>query len=86
MTVRQGEEDDVVSGQFLDGCLGQHAVGQREQIGLVLPQHAACVTARGQGSDLDFWMCQEQTEEFAARVATGTRYCHPYSHADNYAP
>ena len=83
--MRQGEEHDVVVGETGGGGLGEHPVGQRDQVRLVLGERRARVAARRQGADLDLGVREQQPEEFSPGVPTRTRYRDPNRHTHDYA-
>lgn len=80
LTVRQGEEDDVVSGEDLDGGLLEDPVGQRQQVGLERAQLLAGVGIAGQGADLDPGVREEQAQQLSARVPARSGHRRTYHH------
>ena len=51
VTVRQAQEDDVVTGQHLGFGRFQHAVGERQQMRVVFGQRRSCTGRGGQRAD-----------------------------------
>ena len=72
LTVRQGEEDDVVTGQGLGVVALEDPVGERHQVRLQRAQRFPRVGAAGQGADPDVGVAEEQAQHLAAGVPTGT--------------
>jgi len=58
--VRQREEHDVVTGQYLRRRLLHHTVGELHELGLVLPQQRTRTLTGRDGTDLDFGMGEQQ--------------------------
>lgn len=67
LPVRQGQEDDVVSGEHLGRGRGEHAVRERPQVRLQRAESLPRVGVAGEGPDLDLWVGEEQTEQFPMR-------------------
>jgi hypothetical protein len=72
-TVRQGEHDDVVPGERLDGGLGQHPVGERYEPAMVLTERGAGAGGGGDGTDLQLRVAERETEHLTAGVPAGAR-------------
>ena len=70
--MRQAEEDHVVAGQRLHRRVDEDAVGEREQVRLERAEPLAGVGARGQGADLDLGVAEEQAQDLAPGVPTGS--------------
>ena len=70
--MRQGEEHDVVTGEHLGGGGLEDPLGQRRQVGLQDTQRLPRVGATGEGADLDPGMPEEQAQQLAAGVPTGS--------------
>ncbi|GAB3039888.1 hypothetical protein GCM10011376_36490 [Nocardioides flavus (ex Wang et al. 2016)] len=68
----KAEEHDVVAGQRLDRGVDQDAVRQREQVRLQGTQPLAGVGPGGEGADLDVGMAQEEAQDLAPGVPTGS--------------
>ena len=52
---------------------------------LVVAEQRAGVGSRGNGTDLDLWMAEQQTEQLAARVTGGPGDRNPNCHMHDYA-
>ena len=72
LSVRQAEEDHVVTGQGVNGRVGQDTVGEREQVGLERTEPLTRVGARGHGTDLDVGVPEEQAQDLAPGISTGS--------------
>ena len=72
LAVRQGEEDDVVAGEGLGAGLLEHPVGQRHQVRLQHAEALARVGPAGEGADLDVGVAEQQAEDLAPGVPTGS--------------
>ena len=84
LPVRQGQEDDVVAGE--GGGVGgaQHAVGQRQQVGLEGAERGAGVGAGGQRADLHLGVGQQQAQELSPGVPARAGDGDPDRHAHDY--
>ena len=71
--MRQGEEDDVVPGQDLRCRRLEHAVGERDQVRLVLAERRPGVAGGGQRADLHLGVAEEQAQELTTGVPAGAR-------------
>jgi hypothetical protein len=72
LPVRQGEEDDVVTGQHLDRGLLQHPVRERQEVRLQGPEPLTGVRARGDRADLHVGMSEQQPEHLSTGVPAGS--------------
>ena len=72
LAVREPEEDHVVPGQRLDGRLHEDPVGQREQVRLEGAEPLPRVGAGGQRADLDIGVGQQEAQDLAPGVPTGS--------------
>ena len=69
LTVRQGEEDDVMAGEDLGRRVLQGEVRERAQVRLMVDERLPGVGVRRDGADLDLGVSGEQAEDLAARIA-----------------
>ncbi|GAA4552232.1 hypothetical protein GCM10023175_45600 [Pseudonocardia xishanensis] len=70
--------------EYLRRALAQHAVRQRGEVGLELPESSAGVATGGQRADLHVGMGQEEPQQLSPGIATRSCDRDPY-HADDYA-
>ena len=75
--MRQGEEDDVVAGQRVDGGRLEHAVRERDQVRVDAAEPFTRTAGRRDGSDLELRVGEQQPEDLASGVAARPRHCCP---------
>jgi hypothetical protein len=85
--VRQGEEDDVVALEDLRRRGLEDPLGERDEVGLERPEELAGVAVGGQRPDLDRGVAEQQAQQLAAGVPTGSgdrdphlRHPHDYTY------
>ena len=77
MAVRQGEEDDVVARQRLEGGVLEHAAGQGDEVRVDAPESFTRTARRSDGPDLDLRVGEQQPEDLSSGVAARPRHCCP---------
>ena len=80
-TVRQGEEDDVMTGEDLRRRRLQHPVRELDEVRLMLSQGGPGVGRGGHRTHLETSVCQEQAEDLPTGVPAGTGYRRAERHA-----
>src|SRR5690606_34057022 len=82
--VREGEDDDVVPGQARGVGGLDEPVGDRQEVGLVLPEAVAGAGVRGERADLDLGVGEEEAQDLAPGIPAGPGHGYRYSHPHNY--
>ncbi len=72
LAVRQAEEDHVVARQGLERGVDQDPVGERQQVRLERAESFAGVGPRGQRADLHLGVAEQQAQDLAPGVPTGS--------------
>jgi len=74
LAVRQGEEDDVVTGEILGGRRDEGQVGERTQVGLQRDERLPGVLESGDGGDGELRVRGEQPQELTPGIAACAGY------------
>jgi len=83
--VRESEDDRVMSGQPLRRGAGQGALGEWDQVRVVLTERASGVSPCRQLADLNVRVTEHQAKEFATGIATRAGYRNLHGHTHQYA-
>jgi hypothetical protein len=75
VAVRQRQEHDVVALEGLGSGAQQLAVGQRDQVRVVVPHGRAGAVARRHGADVEYGVADQQPQQLAAGVPAASRHC-----------
>jgi hypothetical protein len=82
--VREREEDHIVAAEGFDGRLVEHPVGEGHEVRLECTERLARVGGAREGTDLHVGMAEEQAQQLAPGVPTGSGDGDPGRHVHDY--